>query len=68
MSDHAQQFEPDQWIPHPASDHGDLDIEEPLYGDSLTGEAKAEFDAAVKDQRPPAKLPVGRRTRRRKQK
>lgn len=37
---------PEAWIPHPVSDHGDLDRPEPGYYRDLTAEQKAEWDAA----------------------
>lgn len=61
------------WIPHPVSDSADyLDGEPPLYGDSLTGEAKADFDAAIaarEGEKPtPSPKPKPQRRSRRKKK
>jgi hypothetical protein len=68
MTDDASRelIPPERWIPHPVSDHGDLDRPEPVYGDSLTGDAKAEFDAAVAVREKAAKPPAKRRRPRRR--
>ena len=52
MADEPRLIPPENWIQHPVSDHGDLDRPEPSYGEGLSGDAKAEYDAAVAAQKP----------------
>lgn len=40
----------EKWIPHPVSDHSDLDRPPPMYADDLDPNARAEFDAALSDR------------------
>lgn len=61
----------EEWIQHPVSDSADyLDRPAPIYGDSLSGEAKKEYDAAIAARTPAPKAPPKKRsgTRRRSKK
>jgi len=57
---------PEKWIPHPVSDHADLDRPDPAYGDGLSGDAKKEYDAAVAARTSTTEKPKRRRSRRKK--
>lgn len=58
----------EDWIPHPVSDSAEyLSRPDPVYGDGLTGDAKAEFDAALaeREKRIAGHKPRARRSKRR---
>ena len=63
MSANEHTIPASQWIPHPVSDHGDMERPEPTYGEGLTGDAKKEYDAAQKKPKADAK-PKSKKRRR----
>lgn len=43
----AEPIPVEKWIPHPVSDHGDLDRPAPAYADALAPNARAEYESAL---------------------